>query len=197
MKTGLYFGSFNPIHIGHLIIGNNIRENAGLDEVWFVISPHNPHKKSKSLVHEFDRRDMVEAAIEGNMHFKACDIEFQLPKPSFTIHTLAHLREKYQQHHFSLLLGEDNLLQFHRWKNSRQILDNYGLFVYPRPFRMPDLKEKIPAEVLNHTNLKMVEAPILDISATYIRKRVQARKSIKYLVPDKVADLIYSRKLYD
>lgn len=189
MKVGLFFGSFNPIHIGHLAIANIMAETAGFDQVWFVVSPQNPFKKVKELAHEFDRLDMVEAAIYDNEKLKATDIEFDMPKPSFTVDTLAYLSDKYPTHKFSLIIGEDNLKSFRKWKNHQVILDQYGLYVYPRPnVGVSNLKE--------HPSVKWVKAPLFDISATFIRNLLKENKSIKYLVPNSVIDLIKSKKLY-
>lgn len=189
MKIGLFFGSFNPIHVGHLIIANTMVEDADIERVWFVVSPLNPFKSSKSLLHEFDRLDMVEMAIVDNFDLEVSDVEFHMPKPSYTVDTLAYLSDKYPQHDFKLIIGEDNLGQFPKWKNSQVILEQYGLYVYPRP----NAKE---SDIREHPNVQMVAAPILDISATFIRKRVKAYKSIRYLVPDKVAEHISIRKFY-
>ena len=190
MKVGLFFGSFNPIHIGHLIISNTIYEYTDMDEIWFVVSPLNPLKRhSKSLIHEFDRIDMVERAIEDQPHFKALDIEFHLPRPNYTINTLVHLEEKYPDHEFKLIIGEDNLANFTRWKNYKVILENYGLIVYPRP-------DTTESPIKNHPHVRMVNAPRIDISASFIRKSVSLGKSIKYLVPDPVNEFIKERKLY-
>jgi nicotinate-nucleotide adenylyltransferase len=186
---GLFFGSFNPIHIGHLIIANSMVELTDLEQVWFVVTPQNPFKKSNSLLHEFDRLDMVELAIEDNFNLRATDVEFHMPKPSFTIDTLAYLADKYPQHQFKLIIGEDNMSNFHKWKNYERILDHFGLLVYPRP----NIK---PSSIKNHPNIRMVDAPLLDISATYVRQLVQENKSIKYLVPEKVANYIYDRKIF-
>ena len=190
MKTGLFFGSFNPIHIGHLIVSNTVYEYTDIDEIWFIVSPLNPHKRqSKSLIHEFDRIDMVELAIEDQHNFKAIDIEFHLSKPNYTVNTLVHLEEKYPEHEFRIIIGEDNLASFKKWKNYEVILENYGLIVYPRPnTKDTDLRE--------HHNVTFVEAPQIDISASFIRNNVKMGKSIKYLVPDKVAEFIRDRKLY-
>ena len=190
MKTGLFFGSFNPIHIGHLIVSNTVYEYTDVNEIWFVVSPLNPHKRqSKSLIHEFDRLDMVERAIEDHHRFRAIDIEFHLPKPNYTVNTLVHLEEKYPDHEFQIIIGEDNLVSFKKWKNYEIILENYGLIVYPRPHSSDiDLK--------SHPNVTFVEAPKIDISASFIRKNVKLGKSIKYLVPDKVAEFIRNKKLY-
>ena len=187
MKIGLFFGSFNPIHIGHLIIANTIYDRSELDQVWFVVSPQNPLKKRKSLVHEFDRLRMVELAIEDNFHFRASDVEFAMPKPSYTIDTLAYLSDQYPQHQFSLFLGSDSVKQLKRWKNYEQILKHYEIFVYPRPGDSPGF---------DHDSLNWIEAPLLDISATFIRDSIKNDLSVKYLLPEKVEEYIRSKKLY-
>lgn len=196
MKVGLFFGSFNPIHTGHLIVANFMVEDTDLDEVWFVVSPRNPFKSSKSLLHEFDRIDMVERAIEDNPKFKAIDIEFHLPKPSYTITTLVQLREKYPQHQFILILGEDNLYSFPRWRNHAQILENHPLYIYPRPQRKTAENKENNAKILDHPHVKKVDAPLIEISATMIRQFVKKYRSIRYMVPDKVAQFISDRKFY-
>lgn len=190
MKIGLFFGSFNPIHIGHLIISNTIYEYTDVDEIWFIVSPLNPFKRgSKSLAHEFDRIDMVERAIEDQPQFKAMDIEFNLPKPNYTINTLVYLEEKFPNYAFKLIIGEDNLENFKKWKNFQLILENYGLIVYPRP-------NAKSSELLTHPHVFFVDAPRIDISASFIRKSIKLGKSIKYLVPEKVYEFINDRKLY-
>lgn len=191
MKVGLFFGSFNPIHTGHLIIANAILEMADLDQVWFVVSPQNPFKKKSNLEHEFDRLDMVRAAIADNPSMQASDVEFHMPKPSYTADTLAYLVAKFPSYHFKLIVGEDNLAGFRKWKNADFILDNYQLLVYPRP----NVK-KLNPELITHPNIVFMEAPMVDISATFVRTLIKNRRSIKYLVPDSVKDLIVSRKLY-
>jgi nicotinate-nucleotide adenylyltransferase len=188
-KIGLFFGSFNPIHLGHLIIANVMAENTDLNKVWLVVSPQNPLKPSKGLLHEFDRYDMVKAAIADNYKLEASDIEFNLPKPSYTIHTLTHLTEKHPTKEFKVILGEDNLENFTKWKNYQQILDQFGLYVYPRP-------GVTNAELSRHARVKMVEAPLLDISATYIRNCIKNNKSIRYLVPEVVENMIRSKNFY-
>lgn len=188
-KIGLFFGSFNPIHVGHLIIANVMAENTDLGKVWLVVSPQNPLKPSKGLLHEFDRYDMVKAAIADNYKLEVSDIEFNLPKPSYTIHTLAHLTEKYPTKEFKLILGEDNLENFTKWKNYQEILDQFGLYIYPRP-------GVTNTELIRHANVKMVEAPLLDISATYIRHCIKNNKSIRYLVPEAVESMIRSKNFY-
>ena len=187
-KVGLFFGSFNPIHTGHLIIANLVHSYNLVDEVWFVVSPQNPHKRSGSLLPEQDRIDLVREAIKDDYHFRASDVEFQLPKPSYTVNTLTFLREKYPDYEFKLIIGEDNLSSFPRWKN-HEILLEYGLIVYPRP-------NAKPSSLTNHPKVTWVEAPKVDISATLIRKLVETGKSIKYLVPMGVAELIESRKYF-
>lgn len=188
-KIGLFFGSFNPIHIGHLVIANIMAENTDLDKVWFVISPQNPLKPSKGMLHEFDRYDMVKAAIADHYKLEASDVEFHMPKPSFTIHTLTYLSEKHPNKKFVLILGEDNLESFTKWKNYERILEQYELYVYPRPnVTNSDLKR--------HPHVKMIDAPLLDISATYIRSCIKNNKSIRYLVPEAVERLIQLKHYY-
>lgn len=189
MRIGLFFGSFNPIHIGHLIIANTIATSADIDQVWFVVSPQNPFKKAKSLLHEFDRLDMVERAIADNSRLKATDIEFTMPRPSYTIDTLTRLSEKYPQHTFRLIMGEDNLEQFANWKNFDKILEYYGLYVYPRP-------RSKASDFLSHPNVQLVEAPLLDISATFIRESIRANRSIRYMVPEVVEEMIERKRFY-
>ncbi|MCF2520987.1 nicotinate (nicotinamide) nucleotide adenylyltransferase [Dyadobacter sp. CY351] len=189
MKIGLFFGSFNPIHVGHLIIANTMATSTDLEQVWFVVSPQNPFKKNSSLLHEFDRYDLVQRAISDNAAFRATDVEFHMPRPSFTIDTLIRLQEKFQQHEFRLIMGEDNLAQFPNWKNHDKILEYTGLYVYPRP-------NSKPHAFGNHPAVKFVEAPLLDISATYIRASLQNGRSIRYLVPEPVEQLIKIKKFY-
>jgi nicotinate-nucleotide adenylyltransferase len=189
VKIGLFFGSFNPIHTGHLIIANLMAEATDLKKVWFVVSPQNPLKPAKGLLHEFDRYDMVRAAIHDNYKLEACDVEFHLPKPSYTIHTLVHLREKHPDKAFRLIVGGDNLENFKHWKNHRIILDDFGLYVYPRPGAQP-------SDLFQHPHVKIVDAPMLDISATFIRNCIRNNRSIRYLVPDGVEQLIQSRGYY-
>ena len=188
-KIGLFFGSFNPIHTGHLIIANIMAENTDLHKVWFVVSPQNPFKSSGSLLHEFDRYDMVKAAIADNYKLEPCDIEFHLPKPSYTIDTLVVLAEKNPDKQFKIILGEDNLTNFEKWKNHQRLLDDYGLYVYPRP-------DVIKSELNHHSHVKIVEAPLLDISATYIRQCIKDNKSVRYLVPEPVEQMIRVRNFY-
>jgi nicotinate-nucleotide adenylyltransferase len=190
VKTGLFFGSFNPIHIGHLIIAQSILDFSALEEVWFVVSPQNPFKKSSNLIHEFDRIKMVELAVEGNFKFRASDVEFRMPKPSYTIDTLTYLSEKFSGRKFFVIMGGDNALNFLKWKNADQILENYNLIIYPRP------GQNDYGTLREHPSVQWVDAPLLDISATYIRKCISQGKSIQYLVPDSVTSFINDKKLY-
>lgn len=188
-KIGLFFGSFNPIHVGHLIIANIMAETTDLKKVWFVVSPQNPFKPSKGLLHEFDRYDMVRTAVHDHYKLEVSDVEFHLPKPSYTIHTLVYLKEKHPDKDFKVIIGEDNLEGFTRWKNHEIILKEYGLYVYPRPnAQLSELKQ--------HPNVKMVEAPMLDISATFIRNCIRKKQSVRYLVPDAVEEMIRGKGFY-
>ena len=188
-KIGLFFGSFNPVHTGHLVIAQSMAENAGLHKVWFVVSPLNPFKSSKSLLHEFDRYDMVRAAIDDNNRLAVTDVEFHLPRPSYTIDTLDHLTGKHPDHEFSIIIGEDNLQDFMRWKQPERILERHRLLVYPRP--------GTPRTLLHdHPSVTLVEAPLMDISATYIRTCIRAGKSVRYLVPDAVIAIIDRKGFY-
>ena len=196
MNIGLLFGSFNPIHVGHLIIANTMAENTELNKVWFVVSPQNPFKPQKSLLHEFDRFDMVKAAIADNYKLEATDIEFHLPRPSYTIDTLTHLTERNPGKTFRVIIGEDNLVNFEKWKNYEQILDRYGLCVYPRQAGHGGQASVTNSELKRHANVKMVEAPLLDISATYIRNCIKENKSIRYLVPEPVETMIRTKQFY-
>lgn len=188
MKIGLYFGSFNPIHIGHLIIANHILNETDLQKVWFVVSPQNPFKHSTTLLNEYDRLHLVQKAIEGDDRLKASDIEFILPKPSYTIHTLAYLREKYPSHEFTIIMGSDSFQNLNKWKNAETIITNYSVLVYKRPGF--DVTNTFGAK------LTILNAPLLEISATYIRECIQNGKSIRYLVPASVAEEIDRSAFY-
>ena len=178
-KTGLFFGSFNPVHVGHMIIANYLVAQSDLKEVWMVVSPHNPHKPKKTLAKDYDRLHLMNLAIGDNPKIKASDIEFSLPKPSYTIDTLTYAREKYPDKTFVLIMGGDNLATLHKWKNYELILKYYEIYVYNRPgYEKGDLSD--------HPKVSYMDAPLLDISASYIRKMVKEGKSIEYLVPDKV-----------
>lgn len=192
-KIGLFFGSFNPIHMGHMIIANIMAETTDLTKVWFVVTPQNPLKSGKGLLHDFDRYDMVRAAVYENHKLEVSDVEFHLPKPNYTIHTLIHLTEKHPQKQFKVIIGEDNLESFTRWKNYERILEDYGLYVYPR---LTGTAGVTNAELKRHPNVKMVDAPLMDISATFIRNCIKKDQSVRYLVPDVVEAMIRDKKFY-
>ncbi len=176
---GLFFGSFNPIHIGHLIVANSMLQLSDMDEVWFVVSPHNPHKDCHSLLPEQHRLQMVRLAIADNDRFRASDVEFHLPKPSFTAVTLAQLTRSYPDKRFSLIMGGDNLANFTRWRNYQQIIANHHIYVYPRPDCQPN-------ELLHSPQVHIIDVPMMDISSTYIRQLIAQGHSPKYLLPDPV-----------
>jgi nicotinate-nucleotide adenylyltransferase len=188
-KTGLFFGSFNPIHVGHLIIANHMVEHTDLDEVWFVISPHNPLKKKSTLLADHHRYAMVNLAVEDNRKLWASNIEFGLSQPSYTVHTLAFLEEKYPEKEFVLIMGGDNLASLHRWKNYEHILENYSIMVYPRP------GEKLP-ELVNHKHVQVVEAPLMQISSSFIRKSIKEGKSVEYILSDRVFKYLSEMHFY-
>jgi len=189
MKVGLYFGSFNPVHTGHLIIANHVLNFTDLDEVWFVISPQNPFKKRKNLIDSYDRLALVQLAIGDNSRLKPCTIEFKMPVPSYTVDTLAYLKDNYSGYDFSLIMGSDNLVNFHKWKNYEVILKYHNIIVYMRPGYT-----EVP--FLDHPAVKTLKAPLLEISSSFIRKLLKEGKSIQYLVPDKVYKEIIKSSLY-
>lgn len=189
MKIGLYFGSFNPIHNGHLIIANHILNETELEKVWFVVSPQNPLKQSTTLLNSYDRLHLVNKAIENDNRMKASDIEFHLPKPSYTATTLAYLKEKYPEHEFFIIMGSDSFQNLTKWKNYQTIIENYHLIIYKRP----------GFEITNSIGAKLtiMDAPLLEISATYIRELVKKNKSIKYLVPGIIEQEVQNNRFYN
>jgi len=189
LKTGLLFGSFNPIHIGHLALANYYAEFTDLDQIWFVVTPHNPLKQKASLLNDHKRLELVQLAIDDFPKFKVSKIEFELPQPNYTIHTLAHLNEKYPHDDFVLIMGEDNLDGFEKWKNYQTILEQYQVYVYPR-------KGYNTQKHKNHPNVKMVDAPVIEISSTFIREALKNKKDIRYFLPSKVWKLIDDYHLY-
>jgi nicotinate-nucleotide adenylyltransferase len=188
MHIGLYFGSFNPIHTGHLIIANHVVENTDVDKIWFVISPHNPLKESHTLLNEYDRLHLVELAIEDNPKFRASNVEFHLPKPSFTIDTLTYLKERFPLEKFTIIIGSDSFQNIHRWKNYEQLIADYSFIVYNRPGF--EVKET------HQASLQIMDAPLIEISATYIRKQLKEHKSIRYLTPERVHKYITENRYY-
>ena len=194
-KIGLFFGSFNPIHIGHLVIASHIAETDLVDEVWFVVSPQNPFKEKKSLLEDYHRLALVNEAIDEKEKLKSCDIEFSMPKPSYTADTLAYLMDKYPKNEFSLIMGEDNIKSFHKWKNYEVILKNHSIIVYPR-MGVDDSKRAKP-EILTHINVSVLEdIPVMKISASYIRKRIKEGKSVTYLLTENVAKYVDEMNFY-
>ncbi|MEM0995126.1 MAG: nicotinate (nicotinamide) nucleotide adenylyltransferase, partial [Bacteroidota bacterium] len=182
-KIGLFFGSFNPIHVGHLVIANFMATQTHLDQVWLVVSPQNPLKTKKSLAKDHDRLNLVRLATEDNPMLRVSDIEFNLPKPSYTIDTLTFLQEKYPNEQFALIMGGDNLASLHKWKNYERLLDDYDIYVYQRP-------NYALGELIEHDHVHIMEAPLMQISASYIRRCIAEKKSIRYLVPRVVQEEI-------
>ena len=188
MKVGLYFGSFNPIHVGHLIIASHILNETGLQKLWFIVSPQNPFKPSDTLLNEYDRLHLVRKAIEHDPRFLASDIEFALPKPSYTVETLAYLREKHPSFEFTVIMGSDSFQNLPRWKNADVILKNYPILVYRRP--------GFDVQELVSNRIQVLDAPLLQISATHIRELIRSGRSIRYLVPYEVEEEILASGFY-
>jgi nicotinate-nucleotide adenylyltransferase len=191
MKIGLYFGTYNPIHVGHMIIANHMAEFADLDQVWMVVTPHNPLKKKATLLDDHHRLQMVYLATEDYPKIKPSDIEFKLPQPNYTVNTLVHLQEKYPTHEFSLIMGEDNLKTLHKWKNYEVILDHYDIYVYPR---ISEEAENIGLK--SHPKVHIIDAPIVEISSTFIRNSIKQGKNIQPLLPSKVWEYIDHNNFY-
>ena len=189
MKIGLFFGSFNPIHVGHLIIANYMATQTDLEKIWLIVSPQNPLKPKNTLAKDRDRLNMTRIATESNPLLKVSDIEFHLPKPSYTIDTLTYLSEKYPEHQFALIMGGDNLATLHKWKNYETILNTYQIYIYNRP--NIDL-----GPLAQHTHVHLFNAPLMDISATYIRQCLKEKKSTQYLLSDPVIDYLQGTKIY-
>ncbi len=196
---GLFFGSFNPVHVGHLILANHMVESTSMDKVWMVVSPHNPFKEKKSLLADTHRLALVNVATESNPKLEASNIEFDLPKPSYTVQTLAYLKEKYPKTKFSLIMGEDNLRGLHKWKNVDEIVKNHSIFVYPRVRTVQEEGKEIfakPHESLAVADIQMVDGPILDISASFIRNSIKEGKSISYLLTPEVEKYVDEMNFY-
>ena len=201
MKIGLYFGTFNPIHVGHLIIANHMAEHSDLDQVWMVVTPHNPLKKKSTLLDDYHRLQMVHLATEAFPKIKPSDIEFKLTQPNYTVNTLVHLQEKYPDHEFSLIMGEDNLKSFHKWKNYEAILEHHDIYVYPRISSEIDtsLKGELAQQNLtfkNHAKIHLIDAPVVEISSTFIRDNIKKGKNIQPLLPLKVWKYIDHNNFY-
>ncbi|WP_104735233.1 nicotinate (nicotinamide) nucleotide adenylyltransferase [Hanstruepera ponticola] len=191
MKVGLYFGTFNPIHVGHLIIANHLAENSDLDQIWLVVTPQSPFKKKQSLLDNYQRLEMVYRATKDYTNLYPSDIEFNLPQPNYTINTLAYLQEKYLDKTFSLIMGEDNLKSFHKWKNYQLILDNHDIYVYPR---ISD--GKIETQFDQHERIHHVQAPIIQLSSTFIRKAIKAGQNIRPMLPEHVWEYVDEMNFY-
>ena len=181
MKIGLYFGTFNPIHIGHLIIANHMAEYSDLEQIWMVVTPHNPHKKKNTLLDDYHRLEMVHLATEDFPKIQPSDIEFKLTQPNYTVNTLAHLQEKFPKYDFSLIMGEDNLNSLHKWKNYEVILNNHDIYVYPRLN-----SGEIDEQFVNHPKIHRVGAPVIELSSTFIRESIKNGKNVIPLLPNKV-----------
>jgi nicotinate-nucleotide adenylyltransferase len=190
--VGLFFGSFNPIHIGHLIIANHLVEHSAMDELWLVVTPQNPFKEKQSLLDNYLRLEMVNLAIEEYPKLRASNIEFQLPQPNYTVNTLAYLEEKFPNVSFALIMGEDNLKSLHKWKNYEYILEHYPIYVYPR------ISEgEMPDNLVQHPHIKRVTAPIIELSSTFIREEIKARHNVRPLLPEKVWQYIDRTGVYN
>lgn len=191
MKIGLYFGTFNPIHVGHLIIANHLAEHSDLEQIWMVVTPHNPLKQKNTLLDDYHRLHLVRLATEEYPKIKPSDIEFKLPQPNYTVNTLAYLMEKYPQHEFSLIMGEDNLKSFHKWKNYDYILQNHDIYIYPR------ISEELEnLEFKNHPRVHIIDAPIVEISSTFIREGIKNKKNIRPLLPHNVWEYVDHNNFY-
>lgn len=199
MKVGLYFGSFNPIHVGHLIIANYMVDHTDLDQVWFVVSPHNPHKDKKTLLADHHRLALVKEAVDDNPKLRANDIEFGLEQPSYTSKTLAVLSEQYPEAEFSLLMGEDNLRTLHKWYNYDYLLNNYRIFVYPRVFTLQEMasREQETNELHEHPSIIFLkDAPVMHISSSYIRKSIEMGNDVRYLLTPPVFNYVDEMGFY-
>lgn len=189
LKTGLYFGSFNPIHIGHLAIANYMLEYSDLNQIWFVVSPQNPFKSKKGLLPDYQRLELVELALGDSNNYKSSNVEFNLPKPSRTVDTLAYLYDKYPDRDFSLIMGSDNLVSFHKWKNPEVILEHHNIYVYPRP-------ETPKTQFDTHPKIKYVNAPQMEISSSFIRDAIKNGKDVRFFLPTKVWEYIEEMNFY-
>lgn len=195
-KIGLFFGSFNPIHIGHLILANYILEHSDMQELWFVVSPQNPFKDKKSLLKDHNRLDMVQLAIKNYPKMRASNVEFSLPTPSYTIDTLTYLQEKHPDYSFSLIMGEDNLKSLHKWKNYELLLKNHQIIVYPRILGEDISTPLNVTELKNHENIHQIDAPIIELSATEIRDMIKSGKNVRPMLPPEVFEYLDGSSFY-
>ena len=189
MHIGLFFGSFNPVHIGHMALANYMLRFTEIGEVWFVVSPHNPHKNKSQLLDQHNRLVLVQLAIDDAPGYRVSNIEFGLSQPSYTIHTLVHLREKFPEHRFSLIMGRDNLTSFHRWKNHTEILRDHRIYVYPRAGAGA-------SEFDLHPNVEITDAPVIEISASFLRQAIRDKKDMRFYLPKKVWEEIDTMNFY-
>ena len=189
-NIGLFFGSFNPIHVGHLIIGSAMLAHSSLDEVWYVVSPQNPLKERRTLLADQQRLEMVRRAVHDDYHMRACDVEFHLPIPSYTVLTLAHLGEQYRDKQFSLIMGSDNLATLDRWRNWEYIIEHYQIYVYPRPGY-----DNCPHA--DHPHVTVVDVPMMDISSTYIREQIRLGHDVRYLLTEPVYQYLTEMHFYE
>lgn len=189
MKTGLYFGTFNPIHIGHLAIANYMIEFSEIEQLWFVVSPQSPFKQKQNMLDDYQRLELVNRAIEGDDRLRANSVEFKLAKPSYTIDTLTYLQEENPNHQFYILMGSDNLEHFHKWKNYEQIIQQYQILVYPRPGFDENNYEK-------HEHIQIVNAPNMEISSTFLRNAIKAGKDVRHFIPEKAWQYIDEMNFY-
>lgn len=191
-QIGLFFGSFNPIHIGHIILANHILEFSNLDEIWFVVTPHNPFKEKKTLLNDQNRLYMVELALKNYPNMKASNIEFSLPQPSYTIDTLAYLKERHPSYTFSLIMGEDNLSGLQKWKNADVLIAHYPIYVYPRLTETTSAGKKL----LELPTIQKIDAPIIELSATQIRNMIKKNKNVRPMLPPEVFDYLDGSSFY-
>lgn len=198
MKIGLYFGTFNPIHVGHLVIANYMADYTDLDQVWLVVTPQNPLKQKSSLLADYHRLSMVKEAIDDNLKLRACDIEFQLNKPNYTVHTLAHLQERFPKHNFALILGEDNLRSLPKWYNYEVILENYELYVYPRAMTDQEQTDQEHfSDLKGNSNVFFCSGvPVMNISSTFIRNAIKTGKDVRYLLTEPVFKYVDEMNFY-
>ena len=190
MHVGLFFGSFNPVHVGHMVMANYMLNFTDMEQLWFVVSPQNPLKTKNALLPQHHRLALVDLAIDDHQHMKSSNIEFSLSQPSYTINTLVHLQEKYPQHTFSLIIGQDNLQSFKKWKNYEQILEHFHLYVYPRP-------GCDSGDLANHPHVHITEAPLMELSSTFIRNAIRDKKDVRYFLPAKVWEEIVQMHFYE